>query len=38
MRGAEFFKIQPPFTPKELEQFATRLIEQNQMPDAILCV
>ncbi len=38
MRGAEFFKIQPPFTPKELEQFATRLIEQNQMPDAILRV
>ena len=38
MRGADFLKIKPPFTPKELEQFAARLIEQNQMPDAILRV
>lgn len=37
-RGAEFLKIKPPFTPKELEKFARQLIEQNQMPDAILRV
>jgi len=35
-RGADFLKIKPPFTPKELEKFATQLIEQNKMPDAIL--
>src|SRR5476651_149367 len=37
-RGADFLKIKPPFTPKELEKFAAQLIEQNQMPDAILRV
>src|SRR5580704_14274588 len=37
-RGADFLKIKPPFTPKELEKFAGRLIEQNKMPDAILRV
>jgi aminodeoxychorismate lyase len=37
-RGANFLKIQPPFTPKELEKFAAQLIEQNQTPDAILRV
>ena len=37
-RGADFLKIKPPFTPRELEQFARQLIEQNQMPDAILRV
>jgi branched-chain amino acid aminotransferase len=37
-RGADFLKIKPPFTPKELEKFAGQLIEQNQMPDAILRV
>ena len=37
-RGADFLKIQPPFTPKELEKFAGQLIEKNQMPDAILRV
>lgn len=37
-RGADFLKIKPPFTPKELEKLARQLIEQNQMPDAILRV
>src|SRR5271154_5265978 len=37
-RGADFLKIKPPFTPKELERFAGQLIEQNKMPDAILRV
>ena len=35
-RGADFLKIKCPFTPKELENFAGQLIEQNQMPEAIL--
>ena len=37
-RGADFLKIKPPFTPKELEKFAAQLIEQNKLPDAILRV
>ncbi|MGB7767668.1 MAG: aminotransferase class IV [Verrucomicrobiia bacterium] len=37
-RGADFLKIKPPFTPKELQEFAEQLIEQNQMPEAILRV
>ena len=37
-RGADFLRIKPPFTPKELEKIAGQLIEQNQMPDAILRV
>ena len=37
-RGADFLKIKPPFTPKELEKFARQLTEHNQMPDAILRV
>jgi aminodeoxychorismate lyase len=37
-RGADFLKIKPPFTPKELEKFSAQLIEQNKMPDAILRV
>jgi len=35
-RGADFLKIKLPFTPEELEWFAGRLIELNQMPEAIL--
>jgi branched-subunit amino acid aminotransferase/4-amino-4-deoxychorismate lyase len=35
-RGADFLKIKPPFTPRELEKFAGQLIEQNQVPEAIL--
>jgi aminodeoxychorismate lyase len=38
MRGADFLKIKPPFTPKELEKFAAQLIEQNQISEAILRV
>lgn len=37
-RGADFLKIKPPFTPKELEKVAGRLIELNEMPDAMLRV
>jgi branched-chain amino acid aminotransferase len=37
-RGADFLKIKPPFTPKELEKFAAQLAEQNKMPEAILRV
>ncbi len=37
-RGADFLKIKCPFTPKEMQNFAGQLIEQNQMPEAILRV
>ncbi|HEX3889568.1 MAG TPA: aminotransferase class IV, partial [Verrucomicrobiae bacterium] len=37
-RGADFLKIKPPFTPRELEKFAGQLVEQNKMSDAILRV
>jgi aminodeoxychorismate lyase len=37
-RGADFLKIRPPFTPKELQDFARQLIEQNKMPEAVLRV
>jgi len=37
-RGADFLKIKPPFSPKELEKFARQLTEHNQMSDAILRV
>jgi aminodeoxychorismate lyase len=35
-RGADFLKIKCPFTPRELQDFAGQLIEQNGMPEAIL--
>ena len=35
-RGADFLKIKLPFTPDELTGFAGQLVEQNQMPEAIL--
>jgi branched-subunit amino acid aminotransferase/4-amino-4-deoxychorismate lyase len=38
VRGADFLKIKLPFTPKELQQFATQLVEKNQMPDSVLRV
>jgi aminodeoxychorismate lyase len=38
MRGADFLKIKCPFTFREMEQFAGQLIEQNQMPEAVLRV
>ena len=37
-RGAEFLKIKPPFTPKELQKLAIELIEKNNLPEAILRV
>jgi branched-chain amino acid aminotransferase len=37
-RGADFLKIKPPFTPRELEKFAAQLIEKNNLPEAILRV
>jgi aminodeoxychorismate lyase len=37
-RGAEFLKIQCPFTAPELRNFAGQLIEENRMPEAILRV
>ncbi|MEK7707873.1 MAG: aminotransferase class IV [Verrucomicrobiota bacterium] len=38
VRGANYLRIQLPFTPKELQQFAGQLIEKNKMPDAVLRV
>ncbi len=38
MRGADFLKIKCPFVPKDLHEFASQLIEQNRMPEAILRV
>ncbi|MSU57829.1 MAG: hypothetical protein EXS35_06545 [Pedosphaera sp.] len=38
MRGADFLKITPPFTAKELQNFAPQLIEKNQLPDSVLRV
>ena len=35
-RGADFLKINCPFNPRELQDFAGKLIEQNRMPEAIL--
>lgn len=37
-RGADFLKIKPPFTPKELEKFARKLIETNHLSEAVLRV
>jgi branched-chain amino acid aminotransferase len=37
-RGADFLRIKPPFTPRELEKLAGQLIVQNQMPEAVLRV
>ncbi|HKW28334.1 MAG TPA: aminotransferase class IV [Verrucomicrobiae bacterium] len=37
-RGADYLKIKPPFAPKELQEFAEQLIEQNQLSEAILRV
>lgn len=37
-RGADFLKIERPFTLEELQDFAGQLIEKNQMPEAILRV
>ena len=36
VRGTNFLKLPLPCSPKEVQQFALQLIEQNQMPDAVL--
>jgi branched-chain amino acid aminotransferase len=36
MRGADFLKIQCPFSLAELQEFAGQVIERNQMSEAIL--
>jgi branched-chain amino acid aminotransferase len=38
VRGANYLKIPLPFTPKQLQQFAEQLIEQNKMTEAVLRV
>lgn len=38
VRGANYLKIPLPFTPKQLQQFAGQLIEQNKMTEAVLRV
>lgn len=38
MRGVEFLRLKLPHSPKELQQLAQQLIQQNQMPDAVLRV
>ena len=38
VRGADYLRIKLPFTPRELDRFATQLIEKNARPDAILRV
>ena len=38
VRGADFMRLKMPFTPKELQQAAEELIEQNHLPDSILRV
>lgn len=37
-RGADFLEIKLPFKPRELEKFARRLIEENNLSDSILRV
>jgi len=35
-RGAELLKIKMPYSPEELRRFVARLVEENQMPEALL--
>jgi len=37
-RGADFLKIKLPFTPKEIQKFATQLIAKNKISEAVLRV
>ena len=37
-RGLDYLKITCPFTPRELQKFASELVDRNQMPDSILRV
>ena len=34
--GADFLKIKLPFTPVELQKFAGKIIEMNQLPESVL--
>jgi len=36
VRGADFLKIQLPFTAKEIQQFAAQLIAKNNLPESVL--
>jgi branched-chain amino acid aminotransferase len=36
LHGAGHLKIRPPFSPREMQKFATRLISKNKMPEALL--
>jgi len=38
VRGANFLKIQPPFLPKEIQQFAAQLIADNNFFEGVLRV
>lgn len=37
-RGADFLKIKLPFTPKEIQKFATHLIAKNELAEGVLRV
>src|ERR1041384_3236666 len=37
-RGADFLKLEVPFAPKKTEDFASRLIAQNEIQDGLLRV
>jgi len=36
MRGADYLKIKPPYTARELQKFAVQLIEQNTLTEGVL--
>lgn len=36
VRGADFLKIKPPFQSKEIQKFASELIEKNALPESVL--
>lgn len=37
-RGADFFKIKLPYSPKEIQKFSAELIAKNELSDAVLRV
>ncbi len=37
-RGADFLKIRLPFSPKEIQHYASQLIEKNSLPECVLRV
>src|ERR1017187_10083791 len=36
LHGAGHLKVRPPFSPDEIQKFATQLIQKNKMPEALL--